>query len=61
MNDANGSGGCGGCLMDTKVTHEIVMDVMANHVVKPIPDDRLAAMQEVVDKADAAFRKRKGM
>ena len=41
--------------------HEIVMDVMANHVVKPIPDDRLAAMQEVVDKADAAFRKRKGM
>ena len=51
----NGSKSC------VERAHEIVVDIMANHVVKPIPEDRLAAMEEIVKQADAAFRKRKGM
>lgn len=39
--------------------HEIVMDVMANHQVKPIEADRLAAMEAIVKEADEAFKKRK--
>jgi trimethylamine--corrinoid protein Co-methyltransferase len=41
------------------VAHEIVVDVMKNHVVKPIPEDRLKVMKEIVQKADDAFKKRK--
>ncbi len=40
--------------------HDIVVDVMANHVVKPIEEDRLKAMEAIVAEADAAFKKRKG-
>lgn len=39
--------------------HEIVVDVMANHVVKPIDADRLAAMEAIVKQADEAFKNRK--
>lgn len=39
-----------------EVAHEIVEDVMANHVVKPIEEDKLKAMEEVVKKADEAFK-----
>ena len=39
-----------------EVAHEIVEDVMANHVVKPIEEDKLKAMEEVVRKADEAFK-----
>ncbi len=52
---ANGSKSC------VERAHEIVVDIMANHQVYPIPEDRLKAMEAVVEKADAAFRKRKGM
>ncbi len=41
--------------------HEIVVDVMANHVVAPIPEDRLAAMEAIMKQADEAFKKRKSM
>ena len=51
----NGSKSC------VERAHDMVVDIMANHVVKPIPEDRLAAMEEIVKQADAAFRKRKGM
>jgi trimethylamine--corrinoid protein Co-methyltransferase len=37
--------------------HEIVEDVFANYQVLPIPEDRLAAMKAVVEKADADFLK----
>lgn len=36
--------------------HEVVEDVMKNHVVKPIDADILKDMQAVVDRADKAFR-----
>lgn len=39
--------------------HEVVVDVLANHIVKPIDADRLAAMEAIVAEADAAFKKRK--
>jgi len=52
---ANGSKSC------VERAHEIVVDIMANHVPKPIQEDRLKAMEAVVAEADAAFRKRKGM
>ncbi len=39
--------------------HAIVEDVMANHVVKPIEEKALAAMEAVVKKADEAFVNRK--
>jgi trimethylamine---corrinoid protein Co-methyltransferase len=39
--------------------HEIVVDVMANHVVAPIEADKLKAMEAIVAKADAAFKSRK--
>ncbi len=41
------------------VAHEIVLDVMQNHVVKPIDDDVLEVMKEIVKKADEEFNKRK--
>jgi trimethylamine--corrinoid protein Co-methyltransferase len=37
--------------------HEIVVDVLKNHVVLPIPADRLKEMEKVVKKADEAFAK----
>lgn len=40
--------------------HDIVVDVMANHVVKPIDADRLKAMEAIVAEADEAFKKRRG-
>jgi len=40
--------------------HDVVLDVMKNHVVKPIPADILKAMKKVVAKADDAFKKGKG-
>ena len=52
---ANGSKSC------VEKAHDIVVDIMANHVVLPIPEDRLKAMEDIVAQADAAFRKRKGM
>jgi trimethylamine--corrinoid protein Co-methyltransferase len=36
--------------------HEVVVDVLKNHVVKPIDADILKNMQAVVDRADKAFR-----
>jgi trimethylamine--corrinoid protein Co-methyltransferase len=41
------------------VAHEIVMDVMKNHVVKPIPEDVLKVMKAIVKKADDEFNKSK--
>lgn len=42
------------------VAHEIVKDVMKNHIVTPIPEDRLKAMKAIVKKADDEFNKNKG-
>ena len=39
--------------------HEVVEWVLANHVVTPIPEDRLAAMKAIVAEADAEFKKSK--
>ena len=39
-----------------EVAHDIVEDVMANHVVKPIEENKLKAMEAVVKKADEAFK-----
>ncbi len=39
------------------VAHDIVEYVMKNHVVKPIPEDALKKMKEIVKKADDAFNK----
>lgn len=38
--------------------HDIVVDVMANHTVKPIDADRLAAMEAIMKQADEAFKMR---
>jgi trimethylamine--corrinoid protein Co-methyltransferase len=38
------------------VAHEVVVDVLKNHVVKPIDADILNDMKAVVDRADKAFR-----
>lgn len=39
------------------VAHEVVEDVLKNHVVIQIPEDKLKEMEKVVKKADAAFAK----
>jgi trimethylamine--corrinoid protein Co-methyltransferase len=39
------------------IAHEVVMDVMKNHVVKPIPEDTLDKMKAIVKKADDEFLK----
>lgn len=39
--------------------HEVVLDIMANHVVKPIPEDRLAAMEAIMKRGDEEFQKKK--
>lgn len=38
--------------------HDIVVDIMANHVVKPIEENALKAMEAIVAKADEAFKNR---
>jgi trimethylamine--corrinoid protein Co-methyltransferase len=42
------------------VAHDIVLDVMKNHVVAPIPEDVLKVMKSIVKKADDEFNKNKG-
>lgn len=37
------------------VAHDVVMDVLKNHKVEPIPEDKAKAMEAVVKKADEAF------
>lgn len=37
------------------VAHEVVLDVMSNHVVTPIPEDKLKVMDAIVKKADEAY------
>jgi len=37
------------------VAHEIVVDVLKNHVVLPIPEDKKKAMEAIVKEADNAF------
>jgi len=39
------------------VAHDIVQNVLKNHVVKPIPEDALKAMKAIVKKADDEFKK----
>jgi trimethylamine--corrinoid protein Co-methyltransferase len=39
------------------VAHEVVLDVMKNHIVKPIPADILNEMKNIVKKADDEFKK----
>jgi len=39
------------------VAHDIVVNVLKNHVVKPIPPEALKKMQAIVKKADDAFLK----
>ena len=48
-----------GCKSAVDVAHEIVVDVMKNHVVAPIPEKELKAMEAIVAKADKAFLKSK--
>lgn len=40
-----------------EVAHEVVVDVMKNHKVLAIPENKLKAMEAVVKKADADFKK----
>lgn len=42
-----------------ETAHEIVEDVVINHVVKPIEEDKLKAMKHVVEKADKFFKNNK--
>ena len=42
------------------VAHDIVVNVMKTHVVKPIPADVLKKMKAIVKKADDEFKKSKG-
>lgn len=37
------------------VAHDIVVDILKNHQVAPIPEDRAKAMEAVMKKADDAF------
>lgn len=38
-----------------EAAHDIVVDVLKNHKVEPIPADKLKAMEKVVKDADKAF------
>ena len=40
-----------------EIAHEIVVDVMKNHKVAPIPEKQLKAMEAIMKKADDAFVK----
>jgi trimethylamine--corrinoid protein Co-methyltransferase len=42
------------------VAHEVVLDVMKNHKVAPIPAEKLKVIEAIVKKADDAFLKNKG-
>lgn len=46
-----------GCLNVVEVAHKVVEDVMNNHKVLEIPQDRLKAMEAVVNKADKDYLK----
>ena len=39
--------------------HEKVVDILANHIVTPVPDDVMAAWEKIVKEADAVFLKNK--
>jgi len=39
--------------------HEKVVDILANHIVTPVPDDVLAAWEKIVKEADEVFLKNK--
>ena len=46
-----------GCLNVVEVAHKVVEDVMKNHKVLEIPEDRLKAMEAVVKQADKDYMK----
>ncbi len=39
--------------------HEKVVDILANHIVTPVPDDVMAAWEKIVKEADEAFLAKK--
>ena len=39
--------------------HEKVVDILANHIVTPVPDDVMAAWEKIVKEADEVFLKNK--
>ncbi len=39
--------------------HDKVVDILANHIVTPVPDDVMAAWEKIVKEADAVFLKNK--
>ena len=39
--------------------HEVVVDILANHIVTPVPDDVMAAWEKIVKEADEAFLAKK--
>lgn len=39
--------------------HEVVVDILANHIVTPVPDDVMAAWEKIVKEADEVFLKNK--
>lgn len=47
-----------GSLNVVERAHKIVLDVMKNHVVEPIPADKLAKMEKIVKEADAVALKK---
>ena len=41
------------------VAHEKVVDILANHIVTPVPDDVMAAWEKIAKEADEVFLKNK--
>ena len=41
------------------VAHDKVVDILANHIVTPVPDDVMAAWEKIVKEADEVFLKNK--
>ena len=41
------------------VAHDKVVDILANHIVTPVPDDVMAAWEKIVKEADEAFLAKK--
>ena len=39
--------------------HDKVVDILANHIVTPVPDDVMAAWEKIVKEADEGFLKNK--
>jgi len=35
--------------------HEVVVDILANHIVTPVPDDVMAAWEKIAKEADEVF------